>query len=176
MTKPTSKKLSLAFVSLSIFIVLLLSLSLSSAITAKVGNSRMVLRYEAGDIQEKHIRVINDNNETITIEFIAQGNLSDSVVFAEPSFNLSAQEEKKAPFTITSDKPGAFTTKILVKFVPSEGEGNGIILPSTVVSVVSEPQTSGKSYLIPAIIIAILIATLIYSKKKKRGARRAHAF
>ena len=111
-------------------------------LTASIGNSRMVLRVAPGEDVERYILVRNVNNESVTIELFASGDLTENIELAEESFVLAAGEEKKAYFTIKSNEPGTTETKINVAFKPEEGNGAG--LSSTVILIVDEKyKTTG---------------------------------
>jgi hypothetical protein len=83
---------------------LFLSLANVSAITGSMGNSRMVLRLDVGESVQKYILVKNVNDEPLTIELNASGDLADHVTIEEDSFTLEPGAEKKAYFTITAAK------------------------------------------------------------------------
>jgi hypothetical protein len=104
-----------------VFIFLLVSISLSSALTAKLGNSRMILRTEAGAVVERSLNVINDNDVSVDIELEPLGDLADEIDLTEETFTLSPGEEKKVYFTIMAREEGTTETKINVKFIPEQG-------------------------------------------------------
>jgi len=106
-------------------------LSSVSALTARIGNSRMILRGELNEVFEKSILVQNVNDVLVTIELTPNGDLADSVKLEEESFILNPGEEKKAYFTIKAEKGGTTETKISVRFVPEEG--NSVGLSSTII-------------------------------------------
>lgn len=101
------------------------------ALTAKIGNARMVLRGETGEKVEKFVNVINDNDVAVDIEIDASGALADYVDIKDNKFRLGPGEEKKAYFTIYAVQAGSTETKINVKFTPDEG--NGVGFSSTVI-------------------------------------------
>jgi hypothetical protein len=115
------------------FIILLIALPMASAVKAKIGNSRMVLRPEVGETLEKYIRVLNDNDEKVTIELSASGDLADNVIIEENTFVLEPFAEKNAFFTIRADKLGRTETRIHVAFKPDEGNGAGLASVITVI-------------------------------------------
>lgn len=124
--------------------LLILSLTLSSAIVAKIGNSRMVLRdVEPGETITKHIRVINDNSEPVTITFIKSGDLKDEIILQEEEFVLQPEQEKNARFTIKSNNEGTFESKINVLFTPNEGNAAG--LASTIIMIVGNGENSEET-------------------------------
>ncbi len=106
--------------------LLLLSLASVSAITARIGNSRMVLHLEAGESVEKYVLVRNVNDVPVTIDLTVSGDLAENLVLDEETFELAPGEDKKAYFTITADEPGTSETKINVRFTPPEGAGVGV--------------------------------------------------
>jgi hypothetical protein len=109
-----------------VLILILIGLPLASAVKAKIGNSRMVLRPEVGEKVEKFIRVINDNPDPVNIEITATGDLAENVQFEEANFILEPNTEKNAIFTIFSNTAEKTETKILVAFKPDEGNGAGL--------------------------------------------------
>lgn len=112
-------------------ILLILNSFLASAITASIGNSRMVLRPAYGETIEKSILVKNVNNVKVDIELSASGDLADSIKIKDDKFSLQPNEEKKAYFTIKASEKGTSESKIMVKFTPEEG--NGVVLTSTII-------------------------------------------
>ena len=117
---------------------LLLSISFASAITAKIGNGRMGLRGQTGEVIEKYVKVINENDVNINISISASGDLADDVIIKENSFILKPKEEKNAFFTIKANKAGTTETKINVKFSPLEGAGGAGL--SSVVILIAEGE------------------------------------
>lgn len=115
----------------SYFAIMLLGLiitaSIATAITATLGNSRMILRAEKGDTVENFLRVINTNDVPVTIELTASGDSEKDFKLKDEGFSLAPGEEKKAYFTIRAREEGTFTTKINVLFKPEEGNGVGLL-------------------------------------------------
>lgn len=119
--------------------ILLLSLILITnvlAITASIGNARMILRAETGDTLEKSILVKNINNVSVNIVLTASGDLQDSITIKDKNFTLQPNEEKNAYFTIKVTKTGTTESKINVQFTPVGGK-NGAGLSSTIVVIAS---------------------------------------
>jgi len=104
-------------------------------LTGSIGNSRMVLYPEVGEVIEKSILVKNVNDEPVTIDISASGELAGNIEGREESFEPEPLSEKKAYFIITVKEPGMTETKINVKFSPEDGSGVG--LSSTVVVIAS---------------------------------------
>lgn len=121
------------------FVIVLTSLSTIpvAALTGSIGNARMILRVEAGDVIEKCVLVKNVNDQEVQIEVSASGELAQDIIFKEKDFIISAHEEKNACFTLPIKKEGTSETKILVAF-NSLGEGSGIGLSSTVIVIAKE--------------------------------------
>jgi ABC-type maltose transport system permease subunit len=121
-------------ITLTLTAILLFSLIANvSAITGRLGNSRMILNLDEGETIERYILIQNHNDVPLTIDLEPVGELADSVELNEESFVLQPGDEKKAYFTITADKPGTTETKINVRFTPEEGSGVG--LSSTIIVV-----------------------------------------
>ena len=102
------------------------------AITASIGNARMILRAEIGDKIEKYILVKNVNDVAVNIVLTASGDLEDYITIQNANFSLGPGEDKKAFFTIEVEKEGTTETKINVQFTPV-GEKNGAGLSSTII-------------------------------------------
>ena len=125
---------------LQLVLILLLNLSLATALTGSIGNSRMVLRSPPDVEVEKYILVKNVNNVSVKIEMMVGGDLKDNVKLQDNNFTLSPGEEKKAYFTIKADEEGATTTKINVKFIPEQG--NAVGLSSTITFIAGSGENS----------------------------------
>jgi len=108
------------------------SLSFVSAITGSIGNARMILREDYGDVVEKYVLVKNVNNVSVDVELFVSGDLEDYVDIQDSVFSLEAGDEKKAYFNLKIGERGTTTTNINVKFTPKEG-GNGVGLSSTII-------------------------------------------
>ena len=120
--------------------MLMLSLLLfarAEAVTASIGNSRMVLNAAVGEVVERYILVKNPNDGVVRIEMRSSGDLEKTIKLRESNFSLQPGEEKKAYFTIKSNEVGTTENKILVQYTV-EGEKNGVGLTSTVIFIVSE--------------------------------------
>ena len=123
-------------------ILLILNSFLASAITASIGNSRMVLRPAFGETLERSILVKNVNNVKVDIELSASGDLADSIKIEDDKFSLQPNQEKKAIFTIKASEKGTTESKIMVKFTPEEG--NGVVLTSTIIVIISGTSVSNE--------------------------------
>ncbi|MFA7707717.1 MAG: hypothetical protein WCX73_02100 [Candidatus Pacearchaeota archaeon] len=113
---------------------LLISLILISsvlAITASIGNAKMILRAQTGDTIEKSILVKNVNDVPVNIALTASGDLEKFIIIKDNNFTLQPKEEKDAAFTIKVTTSGTTETKINVQFTPV-GEKNGAGLSSTI--------------------------------------------
>jgi len=125
---------------------LLISLILISnalAITASIGNARMILRAQTGDILEKSILVKNVNNVSVNIVLTASGDLEDNTIIKDKNFTLQPNEDKNAFFTIKVTKAGTTETRINVQFTPI-GEKNGAGL-SSVITVIANGTDSDEN-------------------------------
>jgi len=123
-------------------ILLILNSFLASAITASIGNSRMILRPAFGETLERSILVKNVNNVKVDIELSASGDLADSIKIEDDKFSLQPNQEKKAIFTIKASEKGTTESKIMVKFTPEEG--NGVVLTSTIIVIISGTSVSNE--------------------------------
>lgn len=102
------------------------------AITASIGNARMILTAETGDTIEKSILVKNVNDVAVKIELFATGDLAEDITIKDDNFTLQPGEEEKAYFTIDVKKSGKTESKINVQFTPVDGK-NGAGLSSTII-------------------------------------------
>ena len=118
-------------------VLVLLMLSSVSAITGKIGNARMIIRAETGDVIEKSIRVINDNEVSLEISVSSSGDLAEDIDILDKNFVLLPGEEKKAEFTIKVKDEGTKEGKVDVQFSPVDGE-NGVGLSSTVIVIAED--------------------------------------
>jgi hypothetical protein len=123
------KKIIIGSLSLLLVVVLISNVF---AITASIGNARMILRAEVGDEIEKSIRVINDNDVAVDILLTVEGDLIDDIELVDEEFRLEPQEEKKAYFKIDVNTEGKTESTINVQFTPVDGK-NGAGLSSTVI-------------------------------------------
>ena len=82
------------------FVLVLIGFSISSvfAISAAIGNGRMILRGDVGDNVERYVNVINQNDFDVVINISVSGDLENYVSLVDESFILSAGEERKAYF------------------------------------------------------------------------------
>lgn len=123
-----------------VFVIsLLMSLILITnvlAITASIGNARMILRVETGDTIEKSILVKNMNNVSVNIAITASGDLKDYITIKDNNFTLDPGEEKNAAFSIKVTKTGTTESKINVQFTPVDGK-NGAGLSSNIMVIAS---------------------------------------
>jgi len=118
-----------------ILIIMTLSLSSVMAITASIGNLRMTLRVQTGEVIEKYILVKNVNDFSVKITLTPSGDLKDNIILKDLEFELAPKEEKKAYFTIKSDKPGTTESRIGVRF--SQDKGNSAGLSSVITLIAS---------------------------------------
>jgi len=114
----------------------------ASAITGRLGNSRMVLHPDVGEEVERYLLIQNINDVLLTITLIPSGDLRDEVQLEETSLILQPGDEKKVYFTIKANEVGTTETKINVAFSPESG-GAGVGLTATIIVVASE-EGSGE--------------------------------
>ena len=126
----------LIFILFSIVLIILFISTIFAALTASIGNARMILRANVGETIQKTILVKNINSETINIEIGASGDLEKDIKILDSNFTLAPGEEKNARFTIKITKNGAFENKLNVKFF-STTEQKGVVLSSNIVVMVN---------------------------------------
>ena len=121
-------------ITFAIFLIIL-SVSSALAITASIGNARMILKANVGEKIEKYILVKNVNEYPVDIEIFASGDLTKDIEIIDNNFTLEAGEEKKANFIINVKKSGTTESQINVQFKPhNEEDGkNGAGLSSTII-------------------------------------------
>ena len=173
---------------LHIVTVLMIFILLTSsvyALTANMGNARMVLKVKPGDTVDKSILVTNINNVTIDISSFASGDLENNTKIINPKFSLLPGEKKNINFQIKVTKEGTTNTKINVKFTTAT-EKNGVGLASNIIIISSNANNStnidyqnedwGKinpySYIIVAIAIVFLILIFTVLFYLKKGSKR----
>ncbi|MFH0712099.1 MAG: hypothetical protein V1889_03240 [archaeon] len=113
-------------------VVLLILIGSVSAITGSIGNARMILRAETGDVIDKYILVKNVNNVSVNISLSASGDLAEYIDILDNSFVLEPDSEMRARFVVNVKKVGTTEGTIDVKFAPVDGK-NGVGLMSTVI-------------------------------------------
>jgi hypothetical protein len=113
-----------------------------SAITGRLGNSRMVLYPEVGEEVRRNLNIQNANDVPITIKIVVTGDLVDNVNLEENDFTIQPGENKDAYFTIKSNKAGKTETKFNVMFQPQQGAGVG--LSATIVVIAGGVDTTNE--------------------------------
>ncbi len=128
---------------ISLILLVLVSFVSASAIIGAIGNGKMVLNeneygdsIQEGDMIREYVVIENPSDYVLDIELFHSGHLEEYVEIIDESFTLQPGEEKKAYFTIKSDKEGTYESFINIKFTP-EDKGNGVGLSSTVIAIVN---------------------------------------
>jgi hypothetical protein len=117
---------------IGLILVIILSINFISALSAKIGNGKVVLNAKVGDIIEKSVKVINSNNVSVLIELSGGGDLEDQFKFKENNFTVAPNEETDAGYSLRVTKEGRSDSQINVKFTPIGGK-NGIVLPASII-------------------------------------------
>lgn len=133
------------YVTLLVLIMTVCIMSSALALTANIGNARMILRVNVGDTVSKTVLVRNVNNASVNISAFASGDLANYTVIKNPTFTLASNEEKNIEFTIKVTKNGTTTTKINVGFAPTEGKGGGVGLSSEVIIIAGGNSMTGDT-------------------------------
>ena len=131
--------------SLTIIFVFLLLITSVNAIVGKIGNGKMILNATTGDVIDRTIRIINDNNVSIMINMFPNGDLENDTVIIDNNFTLNPGEEKNVGFKIYLKKPGVFQNRINVQFTPVDGK-NGVGLASQITITVTGEEISDKNF------------------------------
>ncbi len=131
---------------LVIAVMLIVFVSSVYALSATIGNAKMILRENVTPGQEilidRSILVRNVNNVSVSVELTPYGDLKDSLVIGEPEFVLGPHESRDVDFNITLDQPGYYDNKIAVAFkpYPNVNESAGVGLMSNVIVIASDPN------------------------------------
>ncbi len=128
---------------LVVFLLVLFSIADVSALTGRLGNSRMILRLNPGETAERYLTVENVNDVSIKINLSSSGDLADNLKIRDNDLSLAPGETKKAYFTIKSDEEGTTETKINVMYTPPEGSGIG--LSATIIVIASGESTDSST-------------------------------
>jgi hypothetical protein len=126
-----------------ILLVVVLTLSVASAITGSLGNSRVVLRLEPGETVEKYVLIKNVNDIPVKINVSVGGDLEKNVKLTEKGFDLQPGEEKKVYYTIKAQNIENITeTKLAIGFGSEQGNV-GLISTIVVITTKSGNADSG---------------------------------
>jgi len=136
---------------LSLFaILILLSIFSSSvlAISASIGNARMVLRAEVipGEVTtiERTIKVNNVNEIPVMVELIPSEDMEGRTTLIDNELVIQPDESKDFRFSIDIYSPGQYEGSIGVKFYPVEDgvvQGSGIGLQSSIIIMATGPES-----------------------------------
>jgi hypothetical protein len=131
--------------SIAVLSFLLMNSITVSAITASMGNSRMVLYPEVNGWTtttiEKTILVKNVNDISLNMSLKVDDTTPKGLLeVIDKEFVLAPGEEKKAQFKVYAKKEGTFEGKINVFFKPTEGKESGVVLPSTIIVIAKKNQ------------------------------------
>jgi len=158
----------------------LVSLTLVSALTASIGNPRMVLYKNLTGSEtlefENKVTVINDNDFKVNITIIPTEIWEDKIrVIGEDKFVLEGGERTQVNYTITLDEPGYYGGDILINFY-DPGTTNTLSLAQDLVVIVSDSRgevpgsdTGGNLWTIAIILlVAIIVITLLITRFRKK--------
>ena len=96
------KILLLSFISI---VIIISNILIVSALTASIGNSRMVLRLDKGETIERSILVRNVNSFPVNIELAATGDsYINSGKFAVGNFLLNLQRQLKHAYGVRNSR------------------------------------------------------------------------
>ena len=130
---------------LVIFIAVISMVSSVYAITASIGNARMVLRANVGDTIERAVLVKNVNNVTVKVSSFASGDLAQDMILKDANFTLEANQEKNIDFKVKIAKNGTTETKINIAFSPTDGKSGGVGLSSTIIVIAGGESADDSS-------------------------------
>jgi hypothetical protein len=132
MVELSLKRKKFILITIIFLLSLIIFVSYVAAITANIGNARMILRVKPGDTIDRTILVQNVNDEEIKIDISASGDLANNTKILDKSFNLQPGGKKDARFQIKVLDEGTTETKINVQFTPINN-GNGVVLSSNII-------------------------------------------
>ena len=120
-----------------IFVVLIISSFLASALTASIGNARMILNYtlekDKENVIEKTILVRNVNNVSVLVNLKPDAAIKDITEIPENNVTLEPNSDKDFIFRIRPTQPGEIEGKINVFFSDPSGKQTGVVLTSTII-------------------------------------------
>ena len=131
-----------------IAVILLLNLVVVSAITANMGNARMILYPEVNGWTttkiQKSILVKNVNDVSINISLVADSDAEKFIQITDKDFVLLPGEQKAARFVVEVKTEGTYEGKINVFFKPQNNE-SGVVLSSTIIAVAKKDQSDAPN-------------------------------
>lgn len=118
-------------------VVLLLLLASVNALTAAIGNARMIINYtlekNKENILQRSILVKNTNNASVLVNLKPAGDLEDITTIPDNNITLAPDTDKDFTFLVTLSQPGELDGKINVFFTDPEGKQSGLVLSSNIV-------------------------------------------
>jgi len=129
------------------FLVLVLILPLCHALTASIGNAKMILRPDvpAGETItiDRSILVKNVNNVSVRVNLEPDEIYEKIIEIYDNEIVLEPGEEKKANFRITLTSGGKYSGKILISFGPADPDvkENSVGLASNIIIIAGGPIT-----------------------------------
>ena len=136
---------------LPILIIFMISLSYSVfAISASIGNARMILNVESvPSTLERTIKVNNVNDVPVFIELSLRGDLVGRTTIIDNNVIIQPEESKDFRFKVYLTESGKYEGSIEVKFYPVVDDivqGSGIGLQSTITILVDEIISYSKEF------------------------------
>jgi len=110
----------------SLVLVLLVSLSFASALTASIGNSRRIVRIDPGETVTGKVLVRNVNDVAVTITATVSGDLAEDLKLREDTLELQPGQEDNLHYTVKVEEEGTTETKINVGFKSEDAGGVGL--------------------------------------------------
>ncbi len=125
---------------------LFLLLPLANALTASIGNARMIIRTEVEEgettVIEKYVRINNVNDVPVEITLEPQGDMRFIAELLDESFTLEPGESKDAVFIIRLEYGGTYQGQIGVGFSAEDSPGVG--LSSTIIIIAEGPEDPNR--------------------------------
>jgi hypothetical protein len=130
----------------AVVVLLLFLVPVAHALSASIGNARMILRpvVEEGEITtiEKSIQVNNVNDIAVKITGTPSKEFEEIVTIINPEFEIQPGDSHNMDFIISLEYGGRYEGKINVAFAPADPEvkQSGVGLSSTIIIIAEGPE------------------------------------
>jgi hypothetical protein len=130
---------------LSILFVAVMSVAVS-ALTASIGNARMILHTDVEEgtptVLQKSIKINNVNNLSVEVTLIPTGDIEDFTQVLDNNIILAPGQSKDARFVMSLEYGGKYEGKILVNFKSAEEgvKAQPVGLASSIIIIATGPE------------------------------------
>ena len=146
-------------------IVSLLVVQSALALTVYLRPPKMIISLNTSDTVERSLEIKNLNNVTIKIDAEITGNLTEVLQIEDSSFNLEPNETRTLGFKTKADAPGVYRGEVQVTY--SANVGLPVTVPAEITVIATKKLTQNYDTTILIVIPIILVAGLIYKKKRR---------